>query len=290
MMRTIISITSSKTWRALMALALLLSCLSLPASAEDARAQPHRGFRVNATVVNGLSTVHFYTPQGVVTLNLTSDLRQGDSVLATFVTQAKESRPHEREANQALLTTYTLTLGKATTSLQPQGSPWKLTIGPDGANEVILRDQQGIEVARAALTMLRAGKTDELNDRKERSSPDRFHIPSNGKAGRPLVLGGGIPWETMELHVLIGGKEAAVLAASPRNVFVMTPNDVSGKTILQIKQGDLVVYEGAYRNDRVRRTNPWPYIIGAAVVVVGAVAIGLATFHPHIHLNPITEL
>jgi hypothetical protein len=76
------------------------------------------------------------------------------------------------------------------------------------------------------------------------------------------------------LHVLIGGKDAGFLAASPRVYIVQSPSDVVGKTTLQVRRSEMVVAEGNYRSDRVRHSiNPWPYVIAGAVALGIAIAI-----------------
>ena len=81
---------------------------------------------------------------------------------------------------------------------------------------------------------------------------------------------------TGDLHVLIGDREARVLAASPRVYVVESPRDVLGKTTLQVKRGDNVVAEGGFRNNRVSSANPWPFIIGVVVIAGIVIAVEAA--------------
>lgn len=275
--------------QSVMLFTLLLSCLSLAIGAQEAPAHARHGFRASTNLKSGLYVVVFHTPQGAIALDLPADLRAGDHIYGTITTEPKGRAAAERDPNQAQLDAYTLTLGDRSVSAHESMADWRLpAAGTCQAGWVILKDAQGSEAARADLPIPTAEAAGEPQDRGAANRAGAWQAPHAGQAGRPLTLRGEVTEEPATLHVLIGDKEAPLLAASPRSITVMTPKDTFGKTKLQIKQGDLIVLDGDYRNDRIHgRFNPWPYVIGAVVVVGAVAAISISNSIRHISFGPL---
>ena len=247
--------------------ALLLSAAGGVGAVQNASPRPHRGFRASTQVNAGLDVVTFKTPQGAILLDLPADLQAGDSIIGTVALQSKEQADKTHSSNGILLSMYTLSVGDQTKLLSEAAPTWKLTVpAEEQALSVVLKDAQGIEVARVALPVPDVAPAAQQN---EPTSAARLRFPPKGQAGRPLLLRGAVRGELTNLQVRIGGIEAPLLAASPRSIIVMSPTNVLGKTQLEMKQGDMLLYQGDYRNERVRRhINPWPYIIAGVVIVI----------------------
>ncbi len=268
------------------AILFILLCSITPSSrAQDAAVPAHHGYRASINLKSDLYNVVFRTPYGAITLDLPADLKAGDRISGAIITDPKGRTPEVREANRAILTSYSLSIGDQSASTKDTMSNWQVPAGWDSqANEILLKDAQGNEVARAILTLPTDDIVQDPKKQNDRNGTDRIRIPRAGQAGQPLTLRGAVGEDLAALHVLIGGEDTSLLAASPRSVIVMTPKNHFGKTKLQVKQGDMVLAEGDYRNNKVSRSfNPWPYIIGAVVIVGAAVAyiaISVANIHP----------
>ena len=85
---------------------------------------------------------------------------------------------------------------------------------------------------------------------------------------------------TDKVRVLIGDREARLLAASPRLYIIESPRDIVGKTTLKVQRGNEVVAEGKFKNERVHSVNPWPYIILAVIIVGVVVVVAAASLVP----------
>jgi len=86
------------------------------------------------------------------------------------------------------------------------------------------------------------------------------------------------PGGTDDLRVLVGDKEARVLAASPRVYVVESPRDVKGRTTLQVRRGSELLAEGKFSNNRPSGGNRWPYVILLVVGVGIYIAVEAAQF------------
>ena len=255
------------------AFSLFLSSLSGAVRAQES-ARQHGHVHSARKIESALCTVLFKTPQGQIRVLLPADMRPGDAIIGSAALEPKGRQDADKDANRAQLGAYTLSLAGQSHPTQDPTLPWNLPADLKAeAVVLILADAAQREAAHVDLSLTEA---DSSSAAHARAAIDTIGLPKKGQAGRPLAInppaGGGID----DLHVVIGDKEAHILAASPRVYVVESPRDVLGKTKLQVKRGSETVAEGDFRNNRVSSGNPWPYVIAAVVITGIVVAISIA--------------
>ncbi len=227
-----------------------LICPLLPARAQTmARpAKPQRGYASRLKHDTLLSLITFKTPSGDILLTLPADLRAGDAVSGSIQLKPKGADLAQKTVNAKLLSEYQIAIGAQTVSTEARSGQWTLPAVTEAVLVLKQKDASDTQSALISLPLLPAPIAPPFGTS---SSPAVF--PLKGQADRPLALPAQCEADWQSLRVLIGGKDAGFLAASPRAYFVQTPPDVFGKTMLQVRRGDTVTAETAYRNDRVRQ-------------------------------------
>ena len=229
----------------------------------------HKGYSGKLEAPSGLNVVSYQTPSGKIVVCLPSNMRESESVVGTMRLQPKGKDDNERAASRASLASYHIAWGAQSQAVQETPVTWTPPVGQAGPGKLTLADAQDRPVAQIDLAAAAA------EPQSGKSPGSSTNLPRRGIVLHPVVLPMAVGSEARAYTVLVGGKPARLLAASPRSLIVESP-DVPGKTTLQVKKGDLVVAEAPFRNDRaIRSTNPWPYIIigVAAIGIVGAIEI-----------------
>jgi hypothetical protein len=257
------------------ALSLFLGSFPCAVRAQDTLPQKRSQVHADAKTQASLYAVTFKTPQGQIRVFLPADMRPGDSLMATTSLEPKGRQEDDKESNHAQLSAYTLSFAGRSHSVQEPVLRWNLPadLKPDAAVLVLTNSLQQ-EVARAILPLQEAGNAVSA----KAPGVDKINLPTKGQPGRPLVFNSSFPGGTDDLHVLVGEKEARLLAASPRVYVVESPPDVKGKTTLQVKQGSETIAEGKFSNNRASGGNPWPYILVVALGIGIYIAVQAAQF------------
>jgi hypothetical protein len=229
----------------------------------------------------GVFVTTFKLPAGTILVTLPDDVTPGDTVSATLrVEPAGRARSSQRQQNEEALRGYTVAFGTAPaqpaqTASEPTGAaaaaagttlaifvPPTAT-PPDRYAPLVVRDEKGAEVGRADFTLAAARD----------AAPAAPALPTNGKAGQPLVVPGRFDGNATNTRVLIGGSAATILAESPRKVVVQTPTAPTGKTEIEVRDGDSTdVVRGPFQNDRQRRHRNGFLTALGIVAVVGIIA------------------
>lgn len=220
--------------------------------------------RQTAKTEAGLLTLTFKTPQGKILVFLPADLRPGDTIVGSTSLEPAGRKDEDKDSNRALLVAYAFSLAGQTHSIQEASQKWSLPadLKPEGAIAELM-DGSRREAARVELPLTDVGARLDV----------KSGLPKNGQPGRALIINQAFLPGSEDLHVLIGDREARLIAASPRMVAVESPRDVLGKTLLQVKRGGELLAEGDFRNRRGRSVNPWPYVIG--VILIGGTIIAI---------------
>jgi hypothetical protein len=100
----------------------------LPKKPEQANvAAPNSGKVTETRTGNGLHTINFDTLHGRILVYLPDDMRAGDTISGTVVTEPKGTRPEEKAKNQAKLDTYVLDLEGTKVSTNEPRFTWTPT-------------------------------------------------------------------------------------------------------------------------------------------------------------------
>src|SRR5947209_10924822 len=196
----------------------------------------------------GLHVASFDTLYGKVVVNLPDDMAAGDTISGTVEAQPAGKQADEVAKNQDELNGLVIEI--AGTKLPSKDQTAKINV-PEQAPEkipVIVRDKTGKEVGRAEVPVKpRSAVLDCLKQQAkaapnaasikagEQSQPQKnpslgcpFELPAFGQPGRPLEIKGNFTGDAGQTGIKIGGKDARVLAESPRKVVTQVPSDVVG--------------------------------------------------------------
>jgi len=223
-------VSRTKTWWAAgAAVILLLLCLGT-------------GFSQETTTENGLSTLVFETPEGMVNVYLPADLAMGDRITGTVVAQPSGDTEKQRAEFADRIAGYVVELNDTVKTTARGGSlEWVVPAGAT-ALTLVLRDAKGTEVSRAQppvvtdlgrLEALRAGVTD-------------FKLPELGVVGHPVRVDGPFDGDLVTTGVAVGGKDTGLLAESPRAVFFEAGDDRIGSHPMLVKEREATI-EGEFR-------------------------------------------
>ena len=192
---------------------------------------------------NGLLTSHFTTPHGDLVVNLPADMAAGDTISGTVLGLPKGKNEAEQAKNLNELNGYVVEVENQKSHAGDRWARWSIPAGAAGV-ALILLNSHGKEIGRedfpVAAAMQHAPAPAAV-------SPNDFHMPSIGQAGKPVAIMGPFDGNLGTTHVAIGGQQCPVLAESPRQCIAATPPGVVGPAKMAVsKQG--VTAESDYRN------------------------------------------
>ncbi|SRR5260370_1658498 len=87
---------------------------------------------------------------------------------------------------------------------------------------------------------------------KEPPAPCSFELPSFAQPGRPVEIKGRFTGDAGQTGVKMGGKDAKVLAESPRKVVVRVPPDLVGMSGIEVFEKGQPVAKGEFRSIGVK--------------------------------------
>jgi len=235
----------------LVVLALLLRFPAAALGQDKVRAASETGW--------GLHTATFETPRGKITVYLPDDLSAGDTISGTVIAEPTGKTEAERAKNQHELNGYVVEIEGQRAPVLDKVFKWVLPTSVGASTSVILRDKRGKELARtqcpvqqpaASVPPGRPGEPTQPGGQPPftpQPKPADYQLPTLGQAGRPIEIKGPCNGDFGNTKVEIGGKEAQLLAESPRKVIAQSPTDVTGPTTINVKEGDVTV-RGPLRN------------------------------------------
>ena len=186
----------------------------------------------------GLRTMTFDTPEGKIKIYLPDDMAAGDTISGTVIAEPSGTDAEERRKNTDELNGYVVELevedkeiGKTRIK---EGKLKAVSIPKDlgrGTTKIIISDSKGEKVITADIPI--QDSPHPLQYTAPPSSQD-FKLPYIGQSGEPVEIQGPFDGAFDTTVVKIGGREAEVLAESPRKVIVQTPSDIAGSTKIEV--------------------------------------------------------
>ncbi|HLK50496.1 MAG TPA: hypothetical protein VKT49_20290 [Bryobacteraceae bacterium] len=225
---------------------------------------------------NGLESAYFRLTQGMIQLDLPSDMSAGDRVEGTihFFPTGADQKQISRDADQ--LAEYTLDLpGNARFERSTVASgdslrvSWTIpaNLGP-GDKTVRLRDGRRGIVAEGELAIIPTPA-----DRPDDSHPVDLLLPLEATAGGLVSIWGGFPLSTT-VTASIGGKPAVLVAQSPRKAVFLSPGDVAGPTTIEVQAGPISA-RGPFQSIRLALTMNRTLLVRGQSAELNAVVWGL---------------
>ncbi len=193
---------------------------------------------VTTKTTGGLRTMTFDTPEGKIKIYLPDDMAAGDTISGTVIAEPLGTNTEERRKNTDELNGYVVELevedkeiGETKIS---EGKLKTVSIPKDlgrGTTKITISDPKGEKVITTDIQI--QDSPHPLQYTTPPSSQD-FKLPYIGQAGEPVQVQGPFDGSFDTTVVKIGGKEAEILAESPRKVIVQTPSDIAGSTNIEV--------------------------------------------------------
>jgi len=186
----------------------------------------------------GLHTVTVDTPEGEIDIYLPDDMSAGDTISGIVVAEPYGKTSQERQRNTDELNGYVVELEvedkeiggtkisekklkKVSIPKKFRKDSTKITVSDSDGNEVITTE---IEIEDSPHPL----------QYTELPLPKDFKLPLIGKSGEPVQVLGPFDGAFDTSSVKIGGKEAQILAESPRKVIVKTPGGITRFTDIEV--------------------------------------------------------
>jgi hypothetical protein len=240
--------------------ALLLATLYFATAAYSliARAAAQGGAQVQATTStgNGLRTFTFDTSSGRIYVRLPDDMRAGDTVSGTLVSEPRGGTEAERAKNLDALKVYQVDVGGQKVTA-PEGR-FTLLVPPLSIKPIIITDlTSGKELANAPVPAPAAAPP---------MPPGTFQLPTLGQQGRPIEIHGPFDGNASNTTFSfiprtsvsrVDSEPAPVrpIAESPRKMVFESPPDLTGLAEIVLSESGTVT-RGPYRNVSVRLSAP----------------------------------
>lgn len=160
--------------------------------------------------ITGVVVTDFDAPQGKIRVYLPDDMAAGDTISGTVYVEPKGTGA-EREANAKLLQGVSVAIDA---DMGVMSGPKFVVRGMDKSHRlqrsIKVRVFSGGPELSAPITI----------DQVRTDSAQKFVLPEISPAGRPLSIVGPFDGDASNTKVTVGGKEAAVLAETPRGCAV----------------------------------------------------------------------
>lgn len=194
----------------------------------------------------GLLSVVFGTPAGRLTFNLPDDIAAGDKISGSVIAEPAGSTDVERESNTSRLQGYVVEVEGAAATPQARLLKWNVpsSLFP-GAATVLLKDPGGRVVGRAQFPV----------SLTPAASAAGFQLPRIGQAGRPVEIAGSFDGDAASTAVSVGGRNATILAESPRKTVARCPSQPVGQTTIEVREQG-TEQKGEFRTLGVRLSAP----------------------------------
>ena len=204
---------------------------------------------------NGLQTATFATLQGRILVNLPDDIRAGDTISGTVITEPKGDTAEEKAKNQSVLNGTVIDLEGTKIQAGRPTFTWTAPVSQSGAPpryllKIIFQGQDTPYVIQSS----------QMATVNPKTPPDpnvsrTFNIPPLGQTGRPIVITGPFDGNSSNTTINAASAGFSSLAESPREAVVRNLENVTGPIQITVKEGDKQT-TGAFRNVGVDLTAP----------------------------------
>ena len=177
---------------------------------------------------NGMHRAAFRVPQGVIRVNFPDDLSVGDTISGSVYLEPSGKDGKELARNSGDITGYVVEMPGRKTETSERRFGWSVPAKvAGGVVPVVLLDKKNKIVSRCNLPVSPVAGGP--------GAPE-IDLPLGSQAGSLVPVRG--PFDSPgETSVTVGGREAAVVAESPRKIVFQTPENVLGESTLQVRKG-----------------------------------------------------
>lgn len=179
---------------------------------------------------NGMHRATFRVPQGVIRVNFPDDLSRGDTISGSVYNEPSGKNPKALQKNSGEITGYVVEMPGEKAKTSDKRFRWSVPAAvAGGLTPILLRDNKNRIVSRCDLP---------VNPGPPGPPPAGIDLPLGAQAESFVSAWGpfGGPAETT---VRVGGRDADIIAESPRKMIFQIPADVVGQSTLQVRKGNL---------------------------------------------------
>ncbi len=168
----------------------------------------------------------FDTEHGRVIIHLPDDMRAGDTISGTAYVEPNGRDDGERRANADTLSGYGVDVGG--TQMRVGDGVFRFAIAAAGGAFValVLKDRGGRVLGATSIPPAQSA-----------AGAATQSIPALMQAGRPIPINGNFDGNLTNTHVSVGGQPSPILAESPRQSVVMSPNTPTGPVNVSVRDG-----------------------------------------------------
>jgi cell division septation protein DedD len=196
-------------------------------------------FFAKTETLPGLNVAAFNIPQGTIRVYLPDDMDTGDVISGTVVIEPAGKTEEEQQRNRDELNRYWVELENDKSPVIQKNLRWNIPDALTGwVSHLILRDGSGEEVARTIVSVEDVAPTIE---RTITPASWEYQFPIVGHAGNPVQIKGPFDGNLGTTELKIGGKEARILAESPRKLVFESPRDILGPTQIELRERNITV-------------------------------------------------
>ena len=173
----------------------------------------------------GAGLYTFATPQGRVNVYLPNDMAAGDTISGIAYAEPQGSNDSERAGNADTLNGYVVDVGGTRVHVADHVFLYVVPASAAGTVQLVLRNgERSVGVSRIPLAAAAA-------------TPNQMSIPAFAQAGRPMQVPGPFDGDLANTQADIGGRPSPILAESPRQVVLMSPNAPTGPVSVHVREG-----------------------------------------------------
>ncbi len=241
--------------------------------------------------IGGLHVVTFTLPEGRIKLNLPDDMRAGDTISGTVVTEPRGTNSEEKAKNDEALKVYVIDIQGSRSPVGNDGFTFDAPLAQPQVGEGNRSNEgkmdlglfSGASLWGKAVVPYRTPSGAVVTPDPVQKTPSgavvtpdpKFTIPNLGQQGRPIVINGPFDGNASNTTLRYGPADRTVhefvkqsdnisegsgflrtLAESPRKIVFESPTNVTGSIGIMVKEGDGTPTKGTYRNVGVNLSAP----------------------------------
>lgn len=179
----------------------------------------------------GLTTAVFNLPEGTITVYLPDDIRPGDNISGTVLAIASGKNSRQVGKNLSALKKYAVEFDgqKFPVSNTASHVQYKMSSGKPLQRFLSIINSEGVNAGEVGIKCPYTTETRSMTG---------CNIPSHALTAAPLKINGPFDGNSSNTTCNISGKEAEVLAESPRQCIIQFPENASGKQTMELQEAN----------------------------------------------------
>ncbi len=223
----------------------------------------------------GVKTIAFVRTEGTVRVYLPDDIRPGDTITGTVVSEPTGKSGQELLKNESVLNGLVVDVD-GQTQKGPGRLKFKLSSAAMGLMPILLKNPGGKTQSKTGIPLL---SNSEGLPAVDSPGPQDYAIPPICQSGNFLPIPGAFDGDTRNTSVKIGGQTCAIFAESPRACLALAPRTAEGQQTLELKEQGFTAVS-PIQNVRVSLSAPKTTLLKGESTTVSVKVSGLAGVNP----------